>query len=74
MSKNKTAEEQAAIATLKELRARDAALATREYEQEVLNTRARTERLRAMRLARDRQVAQSPPAAARKKTGTKSRA
>ena len=72
MSKPKSAEEQAAIATLKELRARDAALATREYEQETLATRARTEKLRAMRLARDQKAAQNPaPAAPPKKAAAK---
>jgi len=62
MSKPKTPEEQAAVATLKELRARDAALATREYQQEVLNTRARTERLRALRLAQAEKKPPAPPA------------
>ena len=60
-SKGKSAEEQAAIASLKELRARDAALATREYEQERLSIAARTEKLRALRLARERELAQNPP-------------
>lgn len=55
-SKTKTAEEQAAALRMRELRARDAALAMQEYQQEQLAVRARTERLRALRLSRDSQV------------------
>ena len=40
-------------ATAKEERARDAALAMREYEAEKLAVRANTARLRALRLARE---------------------
>jgi hypothetical protein len=54
--KTKTAEEQTAIGAMKAQRARDAALATREYQQEKANVLARTERLRALRLARDNQA------------------
>jgi hypothetical protein len=43
------------------LRARDAELAMREYELEKLAVRARTERLRAMRLSRESQASSNPP-------------
>jgi len=52
-TKKNSLEEQASIASVKELRARDAALAVREYQQEKLAAAARTEQLRALRLARD---------------------
>jgi hypothetical protein len=54
--KGKSAEEHAAIASLKELRARDAVSATREYHQERQAIAARTERLRALRLAREHEI------------------
>ena len=57
----KSAEEQAAIATAKELRARDAALALREYQLERQTIAARTEKLRALRLAHEREAANNPP-------------
>jgi hypothetical protein len=57
-AKNKSAEERAAIASAKELRARDAELAMREYQLERQALAARTERLRALRLAREREIAQ----------------
>jgi hypothetical protein len=55
-SNTKNAEELTAKATMKEARARDAALAMREYQAEQLAIQARTERLREQRLARDRQT------------------
>ena len=54
--KTKTAEEQTAIGAMKAQRARDAALATREYQQEKLAVLARTERLRALRSAQPEQM------------------
>ena len=57
----KSAEEQAAIATAKELRARDAELAMREYQLERTAIAARTERLRELRLSREREAAKNPP-------------
>ncbi len=71
VGKGKTSEEQAAIASLKELRARDAALATREYEQERQALAARTEKLRALRLARERELASNPPPESRKVAAAK---
>jgi hypothetical protein len=71
---SKSAEEQAAIATAKEMRARDAVLAMREYQLERATVAARTERLREQRLARDRdaaKAAQQPAAPAKKKAGKK---
>jgi hypothetical protein len=72
-TKTKSEEEQSAAAAMKELRARDAQLAMREYQQDKLEVQARTERLRALRLARDSEAAQAPPkqviASASKKTG-----
>jgi hypothetical protein len=41
------------MAAMKEERARDAALAMREYEAEKLAVRAKTARLRALRLAKE---------------------
>jgi hypothetical protein len=46
-------EKAAATASIKQLRAQDAASAMREYQQERLHVLARTERLRALRLSRD---------------------
>jgi hypothetical protein len=60
-AKSKTPEERSAAATMKELRARDAELAMREYELEKLAVRARTERLRAMRLSRESKASSNPP-------------
>jgi len=69
--KGKTVEEQAAIASLKELRARDAALATREYQQERQELAARTEKLRALRLARERELVANPLSPAGRKVAPK---
>jgi hypothetical protein len=55
-TKSKNDEQQAATATIKQLRAQDAASAMREYQQERLVVLARTERLRALRLSRDSQA------------------
>jgi hypothetical protein len=46
-------QERAAKVATKEERARDAALAMREYEAEKLAVRAKTARLRALRLAKE---------------------
>ena len=73
-SKVKTAEEQVAIANAKELRARDAALAMREYQQERQAMAARTEKLRALRLARERELADNPRPAGASKAGSKKQA
>jgi hypothetical protein len=53
MTKAKSAEQKAASTTIKEERARLAAMAMRDYEAERRATLAKTERLRALRLARD---------------------
>jgi hypothetical protein len=49
----KNAPQRAAMAAIKEDRARDAALAMREYEAERLAVHAKTVRLRALRLAKE---------------------
>jgi len=54
-TKSKNDEQQAATASIKQLRAQDAASAMREYQQERLVVLARTEQLRALRLSRDSQ-------------------
>jgi hypothetical protein len=54
-TKSKNDDQQAATASIKQLRAQDAASAMREYQQERLGVLARTERLRALRLSRDSQ-------------------
>ena len=53
MPTSKDARERAARTAMKEQRARDAALATREYEAEKLGVLAKTARLRALRLAQE---------------------
>lgn len=61
----KTANERAAAVAMKEERARDTVLATREYEAERLAVLAKTARLRALRLAKEaanRQHAKTKPA------------
>ncbi len=62
---------------LKEQRARDAATAMRDYERERIAVVAKTERLRAERLARDAQIAEqaklNPPAPAKPKPKVKVR-
>ena len=65
---SKPESEQAAKLLVKETRARDAALAMKEYQAEQLAVQARTERLRALRLAKE-QVA----VAAAKPTGRASK-
>ena len=54
----KSDEKRAATANIKQLRAQEAASAMREYQQERLQVLARTERLRALRLSRDRDASQ----------------
>jgi hypothetical protein len=49
----KDVEQRTAAAAMKEERARDAAQAMRDYEAEQLAVRANTERLRALRLAKE---------------------
>jgi hypothetical protein len=49
----KNADQRSAMAAKKDERARDAALAMREYEAEKLAVHANTARLRALRLAKD---------------------
>jgi hypothetical protein len=63
-SKTKDLPDKSAAAAMKELRARDAVLAMREYQQDKIAVQARTERLRALRLARDSAAAAAPPASA----------
>lgn len=53
MSMLKNAEQRSAMAVKKDERARDAALAMREYEAEKLAVHANTARLRALRLAKE---------------------
>ncbi|WP_229266673.1 hypothetical protein [Leptospira sp. severe_002] len=64
----------AAIESVKELRARDAALAMREYQDEKLAVQARMEQLRALRLSQTNSVrseSEPQPDAIQKKTATK---
>jgi hypothetical protein len=65
-TKSKNDEQQGATATIKQLRAQDAASAMREYQQERLVVLARTERLRALRLSRDSQASNNQVSNARK--------
>ena len=65
-TKRKNDEQQAATASIKQLRAQDAASAMREYQQERLVVLARTERLRALRLSRDSQASNNQVSNARK--------
>jgi hypothetical protein len=67
-AKTRSAEELHAIATAKELRARDAELAMREYRLEQQALAARTEKLRALRLARERETSPQSRAVAGKST------
>jgi hypothetical protein len=70
MTAKTIAEQQTAKALAKELRERDAALAMQEYQLETLALRARTERLRALRLSKGRPASKDqpkPPGAFRKK-------
>jgi len=74
MTSKKNDEERTAIAANKDQRARDAAQATREYEQEKAALLARTEQLREQRLARERQAATDvvpKPGADKKKAARK---
>jgi hypothetical protein len=56
---SRNARQQSAAASIKEERAQDRAAAMREYEAEQLALRARTERLRALRLAREAEARQT---------------
>jgi len=60
-TKSKNDEQRAATASIKQLRAQEAASAMREYQQERLIVLARTERLRALRLSQDNQASSSQP-------------
>ncbi len=62
MTNLKDAEQRAAVAALKAERERDRAQAMRDYHAEKLAIAANTERLRALRLARDSAGAQPAPA------------
>ena len=65
-TKSKNDEQRAATASIKQLRAQEAASAMREYQQERLVVLARTERLRALRLSRDSQASNNQVSNARK--------
>jgi hypothetical protein len=54
-------------------RANDAKQATSDYESAAVALRAKTERLKALRLARDAAAAPPAPAAPKRKTRTKSK-
>jgi hypothetical protein len=72
-TKNKNDEQQAATASIKQLRAQDAASAMREYQQERLVVLARTERLRALRLSRDGQASNNQASNASKQRNSSER-
>jgi len=62
----KNAEQRAAMAAKKDERARDAALAMREYEAEKLAVDKNTARLRALRLAKEAEQTETRKNAAKK--------
>jgi hypothetical protein len=70
-TKSKNDEQRATTASIKQLRAQEAASAMREYQQERLVVLARTERLRALRLSRDSQPSndQVPTASKQRNSG-----
>jgi hypothetical protein len=73
-TKSKSDEQRAATASIKQLRAQEAASAMREYQQERLIVLARTEQLRALRLSRDSQPANDQvPSAGKQRTSSKQR-
>jgi hypothetical protein len=73
-TKSKNDEQRAATASIKQLRAQEAASAMREYQQERLIVLARTEQLRALRLSRDSQPAHDQvPSAGKQRTSSKQR-
>ena len=73
-TKSKNDEQQAATASIKQLRAQDAASAMREYQQERLVVLARTERLRALRLSRNSQPSHDQvPAAIKQRNSSRQR-
>lgn len=73
-TKSKNDEQRAATASIKQLRAQEAASAMREYQQERLVVLARTEQLRALRLSRDSQPANDQvPAAGKQRNSSKQR-
>jgi hypothetical protein len=73
-TKSKSDEQRAATASIKQLRAQEAASAMREYQQERLVVLAKTERLRALRLSRDSQPAdEQVPAAIKQRKSSKHR-
>lgn len=67
---SKTTEQPSSAAALKELRARDAAQAMREHEANRAAVLAKTARLRALRLAKEAEAANSAP----EKTGSPKKA
>ena len=67
-------EQRAATASIKQLRAQDAASAMREYQQERLVVLARTERLRALRLSQDSEPSNGQvPKAGKQRNSSKQR-
>jgi len=73
-TKSKNDEQRAATASIKQLRAQEAASAMREYQQERLIVLARTERLRALRLSRDSQSSNNQvPTAGKRRNSSKQR-
>jgi hypothetical protein len=73
-TKSKNDEQQAATASIKQLRAQDAASAMREYQQERLVVLAKTERLRALRLSQDSQPSNKQvPNAGKQRNASKQR-
>ena len=70
----KTAQQRATAMAAKEQRARDAELAMHEYEAEQLAIRANTERLRALRLAKEAADSQRAKAAAMDRQPAKTKA
>jgi hypothetical protein len=74
VTKSKNDEQHAATASIKQLRAQDAASAMREYQQERLVVLAKTERLRALRLSQDSQPSNNQvPNAGKQRNASKQR-
>jgi hypothetical protein len=69
MPSSKEAKQRAAKTAVKEERARDAARAMQEYEAQKVAARAKTARLRALRLAKEAETGSSPA----KKTKTQAK-
>jgi hypothetical protein len=73
MSLLKNSAELAAKAAVKEERARDAARAMREYQAERAATLAKTARLRALRLAKESEAAETESAVPAKRSASSKR-